>query len=120
MRNEYEKLLFVCDIGLIFLDHRFTIPNFPSRLLSYMKYKKPVIACTDKNTDIGKVIKEGDFGYLCESNDINNFTNIIDKICKEKELKNKGENAFKYLKNNFNVKDSYKKIIDIIKKDIII
>ena len=32
--DEYELLANSCDVGLIFLDHRFTIPNFPSRLLS--------------------------------------------------------------------------------------
>lgn len=52
-----------CDVGLIFLDNRFTIPNFPSRLLSYMQASMPVLAATDVNTDIGKVIEEGKFGF---------------------------------------------------------
>jgi hypothetical protein len=47
---------------MIFLDSRFTIPNFPSRLLSYMENKLPIIAATDINSDIGKVIEEND-GY---------------------------------------------------------
>ena len=41
---------------MIFLDHRFSIPNFPSRLLSYMQARVPVLAVTDPNTDIGDVI----------------------------------------------------------------
>jgi ssRNA-specific RNase YbeY (16S rRNA maturation enzyme) len=32
--QEYDELLRACDVGMIFLDYRFTIPNFPSRLLS--------------------------------------------------------------------------------------
>ena len=35
--EKYTQLTFLCDIGLIFLDYRFTIPNFPQRLLSYME-----------------------------------------------------------------------------------
>ena len=35
-KEEYMKVMAACDVGLIFLDHRFTIPNFPSRLLSYI------------------------------------------------------------------------------------
>ena len=55
-----------CDVGLIFLDKRFTIPNFPSRLLSYMQASMPVLAATDVNTDIGKVIEEGESDIGCE------------------------------------------------------
>ena len=35
--------------------HRFTIPNYPSRLLSYLEYKKPVLCATDMATDIGSI-----------------------------------------------------------------
>ncbi|MBU1019812.1 MAG: glycosyltransferase family 4 protein, partial [Firmicutes bacterium] len=45
-KDEYEKLVKACNVGLIFLDPRFTIPNFPSRLLSYMQSGMPVIAAT--------------------------------------------------------------------------
>ena len=57
-KKEYYKLLLACDVGLVFLDHRFTIQNFPSRILSYMENSMPVLAATDVNTDIGKVITE--------------------------------------------------------------
>ena len=52
-KNDYDKLLAACDVGLIFLNKNFTIPNYPSRLLSYLEMKMPVIAATDPNTDIG-------------------------------------------------------------------
>ena len=41
-KEDYDNMVGACDVGLIFLDHRFTIPNFPSRLLSYMVAKLPV------------------------------------------------------------------------------
>ena len=31
-KEDYDRLAKACDIGLIFLDYRFTIPNYPSRL----------------------------------------------------------------------------------------
>ena len=34
-KDDYDRMVAACDVGLIFLDHRFTIPNFPSRLLLY-------------------------------------------------------------------------------------
>ena len=57
-KSEYDTLVRTCDVGMIFLDHRFTIPNYPSRLLSYLEYKMPVVCATDVNTDIGKIAEE--------------------------------------------------------------
>lgn len=79
-RDDFDQVIAACDVGLIFLDHRFTIPNFPSRLLSYMQAGLPVLACTDKNTDIGKVIVDGGFGWWCESNDSTGFSAMLVKI----------------------------------------
>ena len=62
-KEDYDRLVAACDVGLIFLDHRFTIPNFPSRLLAYMQAGLPVLAATDPNTDIGQVITQGNFGW---------------------------------------------------------
>ena len=61
-KKDYEALVNSCDVGLILLDKRFTIPNFPSRLLSYMQAAIPVLSATDINTDIGKVIETGALG----------------------------------------------------------
>ena len=62
-KTDYDMLLAACDIGLIFLHKDFRIPNFPSRLLSYLEMKMPVIAATDLNSDIGRVIEEGECGF---------------------------------------------------------
>lgn len=58
-KEDFDNLVGACDVGMIFLDHRFTIPNFPSRLLAYMQARIPVLAVTDVHTDVGKVITEG-------------------------------------------------------------
>lgn len=79
-KEDYDRLVAACDVGMIFLDHRFTIPNFPSRLLSYMQAGLPVLACTDPNTDIGKTIEEGKFGWWCESNSVSGFKEIVSGI----------------------------------------
>ncbi len=79
-KAEYDRMIACCDVGLIFLDHRFTIPNFPSRLLSYMQAGLPVLACTDVNTDIGRVITEGGFGWWCESNSVDDFCRTVTQV----------------------------------------
>lgn len=111
-KNDFDELVSACDVGLIFLDYRFTIPNFPSRLLSYMENSMPVLACTDINTDIGSVIEEGKFGWWCHSNDSREFKKRIDFICSLKdEIELYGTNARKYLENNYTVRKSYDTIM---------
>jgi len=110
-KSEYDDLVKCCDIGLIFLDKRFTIPNFPSRLLAYMENSMPVIACTDKNTDIGEIITNGNFGWWCESDNADNFTRIVESI-KNDDIKPKGETARFFLENNYTVQKSYEIIIN--------
>lgn len=115
-RDEYDILVASCDVGMIFLDHRITIPNFPSRLLSYMQAHLPVLAMTDPNTDIGKVIVDGKFGWWGESSTTSNFSSIIDFICKtdkEKILK-MGLNARTYLESNFTSNITYQTIMNSI------
>jgi glycosyltransferase involved in cell wall biosynthesis len=106
-KDEYDKMIACCDVGLIFLDHRFTIPNFPSRLLSYMQAGLPVLACTDPNTDIGKVITDGGFGWFYESYDVTTFADIEKKIVAT-HTKEYGNRAFDYLKSHYISEISYK------------
>lgn len=109
-KEDYDTMVGSCDVGLIFLDHRFTIPNFPSRILAYMQAKLPVLAVTDPNTDIGKVIIEGGFGWWCESNNPVEFRNLVDSILK-KDLGTIGKNAWEQLCNHYDVKLTYETIV---------
>ena len=110
-KEDYDKMVGACDVGLIFLDHRFTIPNFPSRLLSYMQARVPVLAVTDPNTDIGKVIVDGGFGCWCESNCVEDFNNCVNTLVNDydKYLK---EDEFNFLSTNYSSSLAY----EIIKK----
>jgi len=105
-KEDYDKMVAACDVGMIFLDYRFTIPNFPSRLLNYMQAGLPVLACTDPNTDIGKVIIGGGFGWWCESNDVNKFGLLIETIL-QSDTNDKGFNAFNSLTENYSIHDIY-------------
>lgn len=109
-KEDYNKMIAACDIGMIFLDNKFTIPNFPSRLLSYMQVGLPVLACTDLSTDIGKVIEEGKFGWWCKSDDVNSFCKTI-KAINSADLNEMGENAYKYMCKYFDVNEAYLKIL---------
>ena len=109
-KEDYDLLVRYCDVGLIFLDHRFTIPNYPSRLLPYLENKMPVLCATDVNTDIGRIAEENGYGYWCESVKPEDFTALVDKMLAS-DRKAMGERGYEFLKENYLVENTYNVIM---------
>lgn len=107
---EYDQLVRACQVGLIFLDYRFTIPNFPSRLLSYLENRMPVICATDPNCDMGTIAEDNHFGYYVPSNSVDAFTASVDKMLAS-DMERMGERGYEYLKANYSVDNTYNSII---------
>lgn len=82
-KDEYDKLIRACQVGLIFLDPRFTIPNFPSRLLSYLENSMPVLLATDPNTDMGKIAESAGFGLWSLSGDLDSFMKNMNTLASD-------------------------------------
>lgn len=111
-KEQYEVFEKAADIGVILLDKRFTVPNVPSRLLGYMKHKKPILAATDRNTDLKDMIREGNFGLWSEHGDVLNFMENINKLTDKRYRMKLGQNGNKYFKENFDVEVSYSIILN--------
>lgn len=108
--DDYSMLVRSCDVGLIFLDHRFTIPNYPSRLLGYIENKMPVICATDVNTDVGRIAEANGYGFWCESVKPGDFTALVDKML-ALDRKAMGENGYQFLKENYLVEHTFNAIM---------
>ncbi len=117
-QTEFRLKVLKSDIGLIFLSHKFTIPNFPSRLLTYLESNKPVLCFTDEITDIGKIAKENNFGDWAPSNDLSDAVKLINQylLQPKTELKRMGENGYQYLLNHYTSIIAYDSIINSYKK----
>ena len=111
-KRDYDKLLASCDVGLIYLHPNFSIPNFPSRLLSYLEMRMPVIAATDKNTDIGDIIEKANCGYKVITGDIITMNSVISKFFMNNNLEEMGNNGWNLLESNYLVDYSYQLIIN--------
>lgn len=109
-KSDYDALAAACDIGMIFLDYRFTIPNYPSRLLPYIMEHKPIIAVTDPNCDTGTLAEEYGYGYWCPSNSVEKFVEVVDKMLSS-DIKQMGDNGFNYFMNNYTTEHTYNAII---------
>ena len=109
-KDEYDRLVRACDVGLIFLDHRFTIPNYPSRLLSYLMERKPIIAATDPNTDVGTIAEANGYGFWCPSNDVDAFTACADRMLAA-DMSAMGEAGYRFFMENYTVEHTYGQIM---------
>lgn len=110
-KDDYEYLLRACDVGMLFLHKDFTIPNFPSRLLSYLDLKLPVLAATDSSTDVGTTIVNADCGLSILWGDQEAMQEAISQFCEdEARYQRMKMNAFKLLVTEFHVNRSYELI----------
>ena len=114
-KDKYDNLIRAAHVGLIFLDRRFTIPNFPSRLLSYLENSMPVLLATDPNTDMGRIAQENGFGMWSLSGDIDKFMANMDELSSNNDRTTAmGSIGQRYLIDNYSIE----KTADIIIKSL--
>lgn len=107
--EEFSKILKISDIGLVLLDYRFTIPNIPSKTLTYFKNRVPIMAATDNNTDFKQMLEDSGAGLWCESNDVYSFKEKLDFLIANKKVrKEMGENGRLFLEKNLTTEVSVK------------
>lgn len=105
-KADYDRLLASCDIGLIFLHPDFLIPNFPSRLLSYLEMKMPVLAATDSNTDIGTIIEDNECGFKVLAGNQKQMQEKLN-VLMQADLRKMGLNSERLLTSEYTVDKSY-------------
>ena len=111
--EEFSKILKISDIGLVLLDYRFTIPNIPSKTLTYFKNRVPIMAATDNNTDFKQMLEDSGAGLWCESNDVYSFKEKLDFLIANKKVrKEMGENGRLFLEKNLTTEVSVKILED--------
>lgn len=115
-KEDYELFCMDSDVGLILLDNKFTIPNFPSRLLTYLDIGMPVLCSTDNACDMGDIVEKWNCGIKTLHGDIDGFISAVDKLARNKELRMRmSKNARKLLEQKYTVKQSYKIIMNHFK-----
>jgi glycosyltransferase involved in cell wall biosynthesis len=111
-KADYDNLVKAADVGLIFLDPRFTIPNYPSRLLSYMEIKVPVLMATDVHTDVGTIAEANGYGLWSESGNLEAFMQHLDVLAKDAALRSQmGEKGYAFLCKNYLVEHTVEPIL---------
>ena len=112
-RDEYDSLIKQCDIGLINLNRKFTIPNIPCKTTDYFKAGIPILASTDKNTDYKDLlVKKAKAGLWSETGDLKTYKDNFEELLNNKKLRKElGKNGRKFLEKNLSVERAYQIII---------
>jgi len=111
-RDEYRNLLKQCDIGLINLNRTFTIPNIPCKVVDYFNTSIPILASTDKNTDLKQFLQDAKAGLWSETGDLEAYKGNFGKLLNNKKLREElGKNGRKFLEEHLNVEEAYKIIM---------
>ncbi len=110
-REDFLQMLSTSDVGLILL-YKYTVPQFPSRLLSYFDYEKAVLCAVNTDTDIGEIVEQNFCGLTVNHGDLNEFIKAV-KYLSENAIRRKemGENGRRYLLSNYTVAHSYEIIM---------
>ena len=107
-KEDYDTMVGACDVGMIFLDHRFTIPNFPMSPICNMQAKIPVLACTDPTSDIGRIKVDSGFGCWCKSNDVGKFDKCVKNLMNIEQVADK---EWTYLNQHYSTEKGYQIIM---------
>jgi len=112
-RDEFNNLIKQCDIGLINLNRKFTVPNIPSKTAAYFKAALPILASTDKNTDYKDLLlKKAKAGLWSETGDLNTYKSNFERLLNDKKLRKElGKNGRRFLEENLSLEEAYQTII---------
>ena len=114
-REDFVDILKTSDVGLILL-YKYTSPQFPSRLLSYLEYAKATLCAVNNSTDIGDIVERTGSGIAVEHGDLEEFIKSIKYLSEHPaERKTMGEKGRKLLMDQFSVDRGYEIIMNHFK-----
>lgn len=110
-----DYLLFVksVDLGLISIHGNNAAPTCPSKVISYMSLKIPVLALINKNNDYGQILEEkAKAGYWAVASDKERVYRLFDKLyCDASLRKEMGENGYKFYCENLTTEIVFSEMI---------
>lgn len=102
--SDFALLIRQADVGLVNLNRRFTIPNYPSKVLDYFEARLPVLAALDRATDFGKMLDESGGGLWSLTGDLPSYRRNLDRLVADAALRQEmGHRGRAYLEQHFTV-----------------
>lgn len=112
-QGQYLAFLASCDVGLIILNEKMATPNFPSKSLSYLNMRVPILAALDHVTDFGEYLEENNAGLWGYSDDIPTLKEKLLSYYNSKELREQVKgNGYRLFKDELTTARAYERIIN--------
>lgn len=116
-QDQYLRFLATCDVGLIMLNEKTAIPNFPSKAISYLNMRVPILAALDHVTDFGSFLSENQAGLWAYSDRILDLKQrLLDYYNNSDFCKQVKENGYKLYKTQLTTEHAYQTIMNKVTK----
>lgn len=100
-RARLAELQSLSSISLVTLRAKLGYSSIPSKVLGYMAASRPVIAMTERDSDVGKLVDAAQCGLVLPPEDVTNLVISIRQCLKKREdLVTWGANGYDYLRNH--------------------
>jgi colanic acid biosynthesis glycosyl transferase WcaI len=84
-RTEQTDFLNACDVALVSLVKKMLGVSMPSRTYNILAVGKPILALTEENSEVAKVLNEDQVGWFVPPNEPDKLLEIIYRIYNERE-----------------------------------
>jgi glycosyltransferase involved in cell wall biosynthesis len=85
-RDEQKLFLNACDVGFVSLVKGMRGVAMPSRTYNFLAAGKPILALTEENSEVARVIEEDRVGWIVAPNEPIKLLQIIYKIYEDRDL----------------------------------
>ena len=112
---DFDDLLSACDVGVVLLHAKYTVPQFPSRVLAYLEASKPVLCAVNVDTDIGVVVENAGCGINTVHGNLDSFERAVRAFCELKgtdRFEEMGRKARALLERDYPVRRTYEIIVN--------
>lgn len=112
-REDYLRFVKSVDLGLISIHEKNAAPTCPSKAVSYMSLKIPILALINANNDYGQILSEkAQAGFWAVGSDKEKVYALFDKLYGDENLrKQMGENGYKFFCENLTTDKVYAEMI---------
>lgn len=116
-QDQYLRFLATCDVGLIMLNEKTAIPNFPSKAISYLNMRVPILAALDYVTDFGSFLSENQAGLWACSDKIHDLKQrLLDYYNDSDTRVRMKENGYLLYKTQLTTEHAYQTIMNKVTK----
>lgn len=112
-RADYLRFVKSADLGLISINENNAAPTCPSKALSYMSLKIPILALINRNSDYGQILTEkAHAGYWAVGSDKQKVYQYFDELYGNPELrKQMGEDGYRFYCDNLTTEKVFAEMI---------